>query len=288
MKRRMVNCATMGNMTPGRCAALAFGVFAAFSHSAHAEQRPLWELGAGGAVISFPDYRGSNKQRSYLLPVPYVVYRGDVLQVDRDRVRGLLFKTERVELDVSVNGSVPIRSSDNPARQGMPDLDPTLEVGPALNVLLIQDPQGYNLALKLPVRAVIASDFRSIQGVGYLAHPQINLDVRAGQGWKLGFVAGPLFGDRRYHDYFYGVAPQYASPGRAAYAAHGGYSGAQFIAAASKRFDKLWFGAFIKFDNISGSTFDDSPLVARRNNVAAGLGVSWIFAQSKNLVEARE
>ena len=286
MKRRMVNCSTMG--MPGSCAALAFCVFAAYSQIAHAEQLPLWELGAGGAVISFPDYRGSNKQRSYLLPVPYVVYRGDVLQVDRDRVRGLLFRTERVEVDVSVNGSVPIKSGDNRARQGMPDLDPTLEVGPALNVLLIQDPQGYKLALKLPVRAVMASDFHSIQGAGYLVHPQFNLDVRAGQGWKLGFVAGPLFGDRRYHDYFYGVAPQYAGPGRAAYAAHGGYSGAQFIAAASKRFDQLWVGAFIKFDNIRRSAFEGSPLVERRNNVAAGLGLSWIFAQSKNLVEARE
>ena len=292
MKPRVTNFSVMG--TPGlwfHFTALTFCayvlVFAAFSHSAHAEPRPLWELGAGGAVVSFPDYRGSNKQRSYVLPVPYVVYRGDVFQVDRDKVRGLLFKTERVELDVSVNGSVPIRSGDNPARQGMPDLDPTLELGPSLKVLLVQEPR-YNLALKLPVRAVIASDFRSMHSAGYLAHPQFNLDVRAGQDWKLGFLAGPLFGDRRYHDYFYGVAPQYVSPGRAAYTAHGGYSGVQFVAAASKRFDKVWVGAFIKFDNIGRSAIEGSPLVERRNNVGAGLGVSWIFAQSKRLVEARE
>ena len=272
---------------PLACAALASGFFAAFSPISHAEQLPQWELGAGGAVVSFPDYRGSNKQRSYFLPVPYVVYRGDVLQVDRDKVRGLLFKTERVELDVSVNGSVPIRSSDNPARHGMPDLDPTLEFGPSLNMLLLQEHR-YSLAFKLPLRAVFASDFRSVHSAGYLAHPQFNLDVRPGQGWKLGFVAGPLFGDRRYHDYFYGVAPQFAGQDRPTYSAHGGYSGAQFIAAASKRFDKLWVGAFIKFDNIKRSAFEDSPLVERGNNLAAGLGVSWIFAQSKRLVEARE
>ena len=102
--------------------------------AAHADPRPLWELGAGAAVISFPDYRGSNEQRQYLLPLPYLVYRGEVLQVDRDKVRGLLFKRDRVELDVSVNGSVPIRSSHNAARSGMPDLDPTLELGPSSNV----------------------------------------------------------------------------------------------------------------------------------------------------------
>ena len=212
----------------------------------HAESLPLWELGAGAAVVSFPDYRGSDKQRTYVLPLPYIVYRGDVLQVDRDKVRGLLFKTDRVELDISVNGSVPVRSNNNQARQGMPDLDPTLEIGPSLNFLLAQNPQCYKLTLKLPVRGVIASDFHHVHDAGVLANPQLNLDVQMMQGWKLGLVAGALFGDRRYHDYFYSVAPQYARAGRPAYDAPGGYSGTQFIAAASKRFDQFWVGAFVK------------------------------------------
>lgn len=239
-------------------------------------------------MVSFPGYRGSSKQRSYVLPVPYVVYRGDVLQIDRDKMRGLLFKTDRVELDLSVNGSVPIRSGDNAARRGMPDLNPTLEIGPSLNVLLSPASQHYNLRLKIPVRAVVASDFRTTHNAGVLVHPQLNLDVKAAQGWKLGFVAGPMFGDRGYHDYFFGVAPQYANDGRPAYKAHGGYSGAQFIAAASKRFDALWAGAFIKYDNINRAAFEASPLVERRNNLAAGIGVTWIFAQSARRVEAAE
>lgn len=255
---------------------------------AHAEPLPLWELGAGAAVVSFPDYRGSDKQRNYVLPLPYVVYRGDVLQVDRERVRGLLFKTEHMELDVSVNGSVPVRSGNNPARQGMPDLDPTLELGPSLNILLAQDPQCYKLTLKLPLRAVIASDFHHAHDAGVLANPQLNLDVQMAEGWKLGLVAGALFGDRRYHDYFYSVAPQYATAGRPAYDAPGGYSGAQFITSLSKRFDKLWVGAFVKYDNINHATFGTSPLVERRSNLAAGFGISWIFAESAQRVNAAE
>ena len=254
---------------------------------AHAEPQPLWELGAGAAVVSFPDYRGSDKQRNYLLPLPYVVYRGDVLQVDREKVRGLLFKTDRVELDISVNGSVPVRGG-NPARAGMPDLDPTLELGPSLNFLLLQDSQRYKLTLKLPVRAVIASDFHHARNAGALANPQFNLDVQMQQGWKLGFVAGALFGDRRYHDYFYTVALQYAAVGRPAYSAPGGYSGAQFITSLSRRFDKLWVGAFVKVDNINHAAFEASPLVKRHNNLAAGFGISWIFAQSAEQVEVSE
>ena len=255
---------------------------------AHAEPLPLWELGAGAAVVSFPDYRGSDQQHSYVLPLPYVVYRGDVLQIDREKVRGLLFKTERMELDVSVNGSVPVRSGNNPARQGMPNLDPTLELGPSLNILLVQDPQRHKLTLKLPLRAVIASDFHHARNAGVLANPQLNLDIQMPQGWKLGLVAGALFGDRRYHDYFYSVAPQYAKAGRPAFDAPGGYSGAQFIASASKRFDQFWIGAFIKADNINHAAFEASPLVERRGNLAAGLGISWIFAQSAQRVEVAE
>lgn len=256
--------------------------------SAHAEERPQWELGVIASVVSFPDYRGSSKRRSYLLPLPYVAYRSELLQADQEKVRGLLFKYRRAELDLSVNGSVPVRSSNNPARQGMPDLDPTLELGPSLNFDIADAPDRYTLRVRLPVRAVIATDFHSTHDAGVLAHPQLNLDLKAPDEWKLGFVAGPLIADRRYHEYFYGVAPQYATPDRPAYAPHGGYSGMQLIAATSKHFDRMWFGAFVKYDNLDGATIETSPLVKRHNNVAAGFAVSWTFAQSSQKVDVRD
>ncbi|MHB1291126.1 MAG: MipA/OmpV family protein, partial [Sulfuricella sp.] len=64
----------------------------------HAGDVPLWEAGAGVAVLEFPDYRGSDEKYAYVLPVPYVVYRGEFLKVDRERVRGLFFKTDKAEL----------------------------------------------------------------------------------------------------------------------------------------------------------------------------------------------
>ncbi|MCK7496072.1 MAG: hypothetical protein MZW92_37815 [Comamonadaceae bacterium] len=41
---------------------------------ATADEFPLWELGAGLGVIDFPDYRGSNERKTWLLPVPYFIY----------------------------------------------------------------------------------------------------------------------------------------------------------------------------------------------------------------------
>lgn len=248
-----------------------------------AEDLPLWEAGAGVAVVDFPNYRGADDRKIYALPIPYVIYRGDFLQVDRQRVRGLLVQRDRFELDMSVNGSIPVRADDTGARSGMPDLDPTLELGPSANFKLLRG-SNYALELRVPVRAVIASDFRKVRDEGILAQPNLNLDVTLPDGWRLGLLAGPLFANKRYHQYFYGVDPQYATPERRAYEAHGGYSGAQALTAVSKRFERFWFGAFVKYDELSRASFEDSPLVRRKHGWAAGVGMAWVFARSSRSV----
>lgn len=262
-------------------------LLAGLALAAHGEELPLWEVGVGAAGISFPDYRGSSRQRSYLLPVPAFAYRGEIFQADRERLRGLLFRSERVEVELSLGGSVPVDSDDNPVREGMPDLDPTFEVGPSLNFRLAHSPRR-TLRLRLPVRAQVATDFRSVHGAGLAANPNLNLDVRLDRGWKLGFVAGVLFGDRRNHGYYYDVAPQFARPGRPAYDAPGGYSGTQLIASMSKRFGRWFVGGFVKQDFLRGVAFEASPLMERRNSVSAGIAVTWTFAQSEKLVTVRD
>ena len=269
-----------------RCATLSLLALSCISLCSYARDVPLWEAGAGVAVIDFPDYRGADEKHAYVLPVPYVVYRGEFLKVDREKVRGLFFKNDKAELDVSLNGSVPVKSSRNRARQGMPDLDPTLEIGPSLNLFLLHsDPQKTYLDLRLPLRPVI--DIHA-KYQGYVFQPQLNLDVRdvgGHAGWNLGIAAGPIFADQRYHQYFYGVDAAYATATRPAYQARGGYAGTQFISALSKRFPHYWVGGFVKWDSLHGAVFEDSPLVKRKQNFSAGFAVSWIFAESKHQVQ---
>jgi outer membrane scaffolding protein for murein synthesis (MipA/OmpV family) len=256
--------------------------------SANAEQVPQWEIGAGAAYINFPDYRGSNQRQAYVLPIPYGIYHGDILKVDRQRVRGLLFHTEAVELDVSVNGSVPVRNDR--ARQGMPDLDPTFEIGPALNIALHKSESNHaQLELRLPVRLVVATDFSNLRDIGFMFQPQLNLDVQNvldQTGWNLGMAAGPIFTDRRYNQFFYGVDAGYARPDRPAYSASGGYAGSQFVAALSKRFPGYWVSGFVKWDMLQGAAFEGSPLVKSRQSATFGFAVSWVFAESSVRVEA--
>jgi len=269
-----------------RCSSLVWLALSLVPIPVAAGEVPKWEAGAGVAVIDFPDYRGSDERNTYVLPIPYFVYRGKFLKIDREKVRGLLFKSERVELDVSLSGSVPVKSSDNEARQGMPDLDPTLELGPSLNLALHRsEGNKFVLELRLPVRPVIDihADFQ-----GYVFQPQLNLDVQdpAGYtGWKLGLLAGPVFANGRYHQYFYGVDPADATATRPAYTAHGGYAGSQFIGALSKRFPKYWVGGFVKWDSLHGAAFEDSPLVRDSHNFTVGFAVSRIFSRSECMVQ---
>lgn len=225
--------------------------------------------------------------------MPYVVYHGDVLKVDRGRVRGMLYHTDKTELNVSLNGSVPVKNDS--ARQGMPNLDPTLEVGPSLIISLYRSESDQaQVELRLPVRSVISSDFSYLRDVGWIFQPLLNLDVQNvfnqqtgfnQTGWNMGMGIGPLFTDRRYNQYFYGIDAGYARADRPAYTARGGYAGAQFVAALTKRFPGFWTSGFMKLDTLHGAAFEDSPLVRSKQNATVGFAITWIFAQSSAKVE---
>jgi MipA family protein len=254
--------------------------------SAKAEEKPLWELGAGVSALRLPVYRGSDEFRNLALPLPYFVYRGERLKLDREGGRGLLFKTDDLELDVSVSGSIPVSSTSNSARAGMPGLKATLEVGPLLIASLWRsEDKNSAITARIPFRGVMRSDFN---GAGFVFQPQLAYDVRnfAGTGWVAGVRGGPVFQSGAYADYFYGVPQAFSTASRASYQGKAGYGGFNVLVGGSKRYGNIWVGAFAKYDNLSGASFEDSPLVRKKQFATVGLAVSWIFTQSSTMVQA--
>jgi MipA family protein len=253
-----------------------------------AAELPLWEFGLGPIGLRLPDYRGSDESRSYTYPFPYFIYRGDFLRVDREGVRGILFESNRVELGLSLNGTPPTDSDKNRTRQGMPDLDPTLEIGPRLNLTLAQDrAKDWRLDLRLPVRAAIAVDLPEARGIGWVFAPHLNLETHPSflnGTWNLGVQAGPLFATAKYHRYFYAVEPEFATPERPAYSPGGGYSGTLALAYLSRRFGSFWLGAFARYDTLKRAFFEASPLVKSDHSVMAGISVAWVFSESQQKV----
>jgi outer membrane scaffolding protein for murein synthesis (MipA/OmpV family) len=251
-----------------------------------AKEEPLLEYGLGVGAVAFEDYRGSDSMHVYPLPIPYVVYNGKFLKADREGVRGMLFNQDRVEINLSVNATTPVRSDRE--RNGMPDLRSTIELGPSFDVhLLRSDDARIKFDLRMPLREAFTIE-ASPRLIGWTFTPRFNLDVAdplGFGGWHMGLLTGPLFAERRYHDYFYTVAPQYATASRPAYQAVGGYAGTQALASLSKRFERFWVGAYMRYDTLAGAAFVDSPLVQRKSYWSAGFGISWMIHRSSTMVE---
>ncbi|SAL29265.1 MltA-interacting protein MipA [Caballeronia arvi] len=285
---------TMPSIRPSRFAFLMLLVAsgaACAEEEAPPPEKPLWELGIGAGVAAFPHYPGSDQTRAWVFPFPYVIYRGKFLRADRDGVRGQLLATDRVNFNISVLGSLPVSSRDDNARAGMPDLKPTIEIGPSVEVHLWRTPsRDMLLDLRMPLRLGITLE-SSPKTVGWQFEPNLNLDlvdVAGVSGLRVGMFAGPMFANGHYSDHYYTVAPQYATPGRPAFQASGGYSGAQALVSMSRRFSHYWVGAFMRYANLAGASFADSPLVRQKSVLSGGVALAWVFGQSSKTVASDE
>ncbi|HWR71946.1 MAG TPA: MipA/OmpV family protein, partial [Nitrospirota bacterium] len=253
---------------------------------------PEWEAGAGATVFSMPDYRGSDRSQTRVYPIPYLVYRGETLKIEKSAIRGIFYTSDRIEVDTSITGAPPVKSEGSGIRQGMPDLDATLEIGPSLKVVLERDTaSGYRAELQFPLRMSVATDLSYLRSAGYIFNPRLNFDwarLMPSGRWSAGFAVGPVFIDTRNARHYYSVDIMQALPVRPRYDAHGGYAGAQLALSGTIRKNNLWVGIFSRVDSLHDARFEDSPLVRRRWNVTAGIAVSWVIGTSDTLVPATE
>lgn len=248
---------------------------------------PLWELGVAGFIGSIEDYPASGHNRLRALPAPYAVYRGSFLRSDRDGLRVSALRQRTVELDISVGASFSSSSDSNGARAGMPNLDYLFEAGPNLRVNLLRTADNSRLVLSLPVRAVASTDFSRFDHRGFLFAPRLGWRDASlfGTRWQGGAGFGPDFGTARLNDYFYEVAPQYATPTRPAYNATGGYMGSHLDLSASRALTphvRLFLGT--RFDLYTGAANADSPLFRSDTGYGAFVGFTWSILQSERRV----
>lgn len=240
------------------------------------------ELGGGLGLLSRPDYRGSSEVSTTVLPLPYASYESERVVLSRDGLDARLFRSDRVRLGFSASASLPGDGSQESVRRGMPDLLPTFEIGPALDVTLGE--RGGTWHLDLPLRAVAAADLDHARGIGWLAAPGLRVENSwERRGWKIESEAraGPLWASRQYHQYFYGVAPRFATPDRPAYEARSGYSGARTAVYLGLRRGAWRIGAGVTHDWLDGAVMSDSPLVQTRHGTVVAIGVFyswWTFA----------
>lgn len=254
---------------------------------ASAEQLPLWELGLGIGGLHQPYYPGSKQTRSYLFPVPLPVYRGKIFKSDDDGMRAEIIEGSRYKLDLSLDFNLAIDSDDVALRAGMDDVDSMLQIGPSLEITLAET-EHTNWLLKLPVRANFGISGDGLDQSGYTFAPNVtyfrNFDFK-GKPWRAGVAAGVQFGSRDYQNVYYGVDQRFATNDRLAYQAESGYSGSRVLMTLrSINSERLWVW-FMRYENISGARFEDSPLVETSNGLTIGFIYSKFLLKSKRTVE---
>jgi len=252
-----------------------FTIFSTASQADEGSNKTQWEFGVGLGALSLPHYRGSDQREEYFAPIPYVRFRGDKLKVDREGGRYFFIDGESFKLDISAAFALPVDSDKNTARQGMPDLDAILEVGPRAQWYLWES-QDRRLRLRAGAPARLAVNLSDAGNEGWVFTPYLQL--RYYSNMETAISIGPMWASEKYHDYYYQVDSQYVTGSRPAYDAKSGYSGFRLTVTNSHRISKhYWWGGFARYDSISGATFENSPLVKQKNAFMAGFVISYIF-----------
>lgn len=263
---------------------LFFIIFLFLSPLAYAEQpaakKSELDLGVGYGTGSVPHYPASSQNQTESLFLPIIVYRGDVLKSDReDGTRVELFKSLELDINLSFGATFNNDSSENEARRNMPNLNYTLETGPALNFKLWSVPNYGFLRLQVPLRLNFETDFKKTDFLGFVFEPELRFqkthflipNLRSSTS-----IASEFFSER-VANYFYEVEPQYATPERPVYNGRDGLSAFKVSQNFMYEYEKFSFIMGTAYSNFSYSANKQSPLFKSVHNQSYFIAVAWLF-----------
>ena len=254
--------------------------------------RPRWEVGVGGGWLQSFDYPGSEDPNERGLALPFAIYRGPVFRLGDGGVRAMAIERPRVQLALSIGGSLSSSTESDGVRAGMPDLDYLFELGPRLRFVLADRPAGdggrFQASLSLAARAVASTDFEGVEGRGALGELALVVARRRVAGSRFDLIArvDAKFADDRLHEYFYEVEPRFASPERPAFDAGGGYLGAGAnLGVAFRPTERVRLFAGLAHERFDGAANRDSPLFETDATTAVAVGFAWTVFRSRARVD---
>ena len=111
--------------------------------------------------------------------------------------------------------------------------------------------------------------------------PRVSFGMGKFRGWRLRSSAGVVLGDASINEFFYGVAPRYATSWRPAYAAKGGLMVARVGLSGSYDWDEdVRISAFVRMDSYRGAANHGSPLMQQSSGLSASAAFTWTLYRS--------
>ena len=255
---------------------------------AEKEDKPLWELRLAAYGRYGPSYPASEESQFNFLPLPFPIYRGRFLRLGDNTekpIQGRIFRTDRVQLNIDLDLNFGSDSDDIEAREGMPDLDFLAEAGPELIMPFADSDltRGY-MELALQVRGAFSFDGLDPSWRGVVFNPELRwIRPLKKKNQQLKIRLTPAFASVDYMDYFYGVAPQLATPSRPAYDAKSGYLGTELTFSIRQPLTsklEIWGG--VRGGYYGGARNEDSPLFTQKSTIAFYAAFMYKFWESKN------
>lgn len=247
----------------------------------------LWEMNVAAFGRYGPSYPAADEKQGNFIPLPFPVYRGKFLRLFDEAdspIRGRVIRTDRAKLDIDFDLNFGSDSDDIEARRGMPDLDLLAEFGPELELQFVD--RGWLHAdafLAFQLRGALSFDGLDPSWQGAVFSPELKFIRQLGPPQnQLKFRITPSFASRRYMDYYYSVAPQFATPLRPAYSADAGYLGTELALSlrqpVNDRFE-LWGGIRQAFHG--GASNEKSPLFRDDTTTAVYAAFMYRFWESE-------
>ncbi len=252
------------------------------------KKKPKYELGAGFISLSTSNYPGAKKSTTRFIPFPWFIYRGEFLRADEEGTRAKLIDNENLELGMSGGFNFPIDSSENEAREGMPNSDAIFGIGPGLIYRFKNNSKTYNFTLGLGLRVNYAVGYLDqIKEQGWIIEPNIRYWYKPSvdSNWTIFSSLSYSAADKKYNKTFYQVDSEYETSKRRAYDAKAGT--VDIAATLGLAYDfskKAGFFMGVNYSNLSTAANKRSSLVEEEHNINIIFGCSWLLYESDELV----
>lgn len=247
---------------------------------------PMLELGAGISAFSVPHYPGSDQNKTYVLPFPAGILRGHTLRADEDGgFRTRFYQSESFEIALSFGGALPVKSRENRARQGMPNLPLIVEIGPGITWTLKRPTQERpsKWAIVVPLRQGVGFEDWSVGDRGQVFHPMLYTIQERWLGTRfIGFSSlSTSFASQKHMQTFFGVEPQFATATRREYQAKSGLLATHLSLGLSRTlYNRVSLFGLILGSSYQGNPNHQSDLLLKKETLTLGFGLIWWFWQS--------
>lgn len=269
-------------------ASLLLATSGAGAQSEDAEAPSLWEFRFAAFGRYSPIYPGAADHDLTILPLPYPVYRGSFMRFGEDFdtfAEGRVLERPRIKLNINFNVNFGEDSDEVDVRRGMPNLDLLLEVGPELEIRLNdRAPGDREWLLALQLRAAVSFDGGDTDGRGYLFNPELEyrIDQAFGTRNDWSFRWKSTWASEDYADYYYEVAPEFATLTRSRFDASSGYLGSEFRVGIERQLtERLRFDGNAKLWINNGAKNHRSPLFQDDHGFGLQAAFIWTLGESE-------